>query len=190
MIIPGNISASNLITWESSNYWIYTYWNYYPWTSKSLVQNYSLSTNEFTAHCHEATNSYFACNDNKVYTILHNNPPTAFATTWYICTLMYEAGVWEDLELDKIKISHITNWWSVKIYARTSDTASYTLIKTIDNTTAKKTYISVNEIIQAGVSLWTFNEIQFKIELTRWATVTNNPKVKRFTSWFNITNNF
>jgi hypothetical protein len=31
-----------------------------------------------------------------------------------------------------------------------------------------------------------FNKIQFKIELIRWSTESNTPKVKRFTGLFNI----
>lgn len=181
-------------SWQSDDFGIYTYGNYFPWTAKSLVQSYWLWSDSFLYHAHNSVFSYFACNDDKVYKIDHSNPPGEFASEWYITTLVYDGGaLWDSLSLDKIKMAFKTNWGAIKIYARTSFTSSSTfhLIKTIDNSTywqERHCHITINEIIRSGVSLWEFQEIQFKIVLERGVSTSNNPICKRFTAWFKVNN--
>lgn len=119
---------------ESSNYGIYTYGNYYPGTPKSLVQEYSLSTNKFLWHAHSSNFSYFANNDGKVYKIYHANPPTLFASTGYIVSQMYEGNILEEKSIEKIKVGFKLNASGdlIKIYLRNEMGGSWQLAKTIN----------------------------------------------------------
>ena len=193
----GILYMSGWSSWQSSNKWIYTYWNYYPWQSLSLVQSLSLSNDDFLFHAHKTATSYFACQDDKVYTMSHNTDSVDYAMSWYITSLVYEPRWWEELEIDKIKVAFETNWWSIKIYARTSfDWASYTLLKEITNSfywtntnkTKDKCFISKEEIMRLWVSFGNFTAIQYKIELIRGATAWNTPRLKSFTAFHNILN--
>jgi hypothetical protein len=181
---------------ESTNYWVYTYGNYYPWTSKSLVQQYSKSTDKITWHCHSTSSSYFACNDDKVYQIEHNNPPTAsiyYNASWYIVSQMYQWIVWEEKTIKKIKV-----WFSldvgssIKIYLRKAMGWIWQLAKTIDYATySSKKWLSIpaSEL----VSLWLGNiwELQTKIELLPWTSGGNNTytsTINRMTTYFDVSN--
>ena len=182
-------------SWESSNYWIYTYWNYYPWTAKSLVQSYSLANDWFMHHTHSDTESYFACDDNKVYKISHNNPPSVYASTWYVVTHLYQSFLWEEKSFNYMKIWFKLNWWEIKIYARTSmDLISGTdwiLIKTITNDeywSKKFCRLDKNELNNNWKILWTFNELQLKFVLTPSADLTKTPELYQPTTWLTITN--
>ena len=175
-------------TGESSNYGIYTYGNYYPWTSKSLVQSYSLGVNSFLFHVHSWAASYFANNDDKVYKIEHNNPPTTnwMATSWYVTTLMYEGNVWEELTFLKTILAYeLETGTSIKLYCRTNFGVSWNLIKEITDNTKKHIRISANEI--QSLNLGKFYGIQFKIELIGNSYYT--PKAKRLTTYLNVVNN-
>jgi len=172
---------------QSDEYGVYTYGNYFPWTSKSLVLNYALSTNRFTFHAHSEVYSYFACVDNKVYKIEHNNPPTSFADSGYVVSEVHNGAIWEELSLEDLRIAFETNGGTIKIYVRTSFDvwASFLLIKEItsaDYGTKKYCKVNRNEWLST-VSLGSQEEYQFKIELIRWATTTSTPVVKRFTAF-------
>ena len=177
-------------TWQSDNYWVYTYGNYYPWTARSLVQSFSWAVS-FIYQCHKSTLSYFATADNKVYTISHNNPPSAYAASWYVVTNMYQGFIWEEKSFNYMKLWFKLNWWEVKIYARTDISASWKLIKTIDNATywsKKSVRIDKNEVMESGSELWTLNELQLKIELISSAWGANTPEVYNPTTWLTSTN--
>jgi len=183
-------------SWQSQNEWIYTYWNYYPWTKKSLVQSYSwLNIQWFLQQVHTDQTSYFAANNNKVYTISHINPPS-YVATWYVITNMYQGFIWEEKNLNFLKVWFKLNGWSIKIYARTemnlSVETTWNLIKTIDNATywsKKSVRIDNNEVIRSWVNLWTFNEIQFKFELNSDIWWWNTPLLYNTTVWLTTLNN-
>ena len=170
---------------ESDNYWVFTYGNYYPWTPKSLTQSYSHnSTNKVLMHVHDSASSYFATQDDKVYQIIHNNPPTNYATSGYVVSQMYEWNSWEEYTFDRSLIAFdLQTWTSIKIYYRTEIGGSWNLAKTIDYATYGAKHhcvLSANEVIGAWVTLWVFSTLQIKIEL-----IANNgytPKCKRITT--------
>lgn len=172
-------------TWESDNYGIYTYWNYYPWTAKSLVQSYSLSTNRFTFHSHWITVSYFACVDDKVYKINHENPPT-FATSWYVISQVYEGIQWEQKNFVKMELGFkLENQTYFKIYIRKEIWDAWKDLKTIDYSTywsKRSARIFKNEFVNL---LWNFNSLQIKLELF-WST-TKTPIIKRVTTFLEVT---
>lgn len=183
------------LTWQSSNYWVYTYGNYYPWASKGLVQEFSWwATNKFLWHCHWISNSYFACLDNKVYAVTHLNPANDawlwiyYASSGYIVSPMYQGNLWEEKTFTKTKVAFkLETNSSIKIYARTDFSASFVQIKEIDYATywsKKHCTIFKNEITSA---LGNFNEFQLKIELIAWSTwaLTNNktPEICRVTTF-------
>lgn len=84
-------------SWESNSPWVYTYWNYYPWTLKSLVQEYWTWTSQFMMHCHSTISTYFACANSKVYINYYNNPPYNwwYSTNWYVVSNLYEWNLWK-----------------------------------------------------------------------------------------------
>lgn len=172
-------------TWESNNYWIYTYWNYYPWTPKSLVQSYSLSTNRFTFHSHSIATSYFANVDNKVYKINHNNPPT-FATSWYVVSQVYEWNQWEEKTFIKMEVAFkLETWTYFKIYIRKDIWDTWKDLKTVDNATygsKRKVKIFKNEFSNLT---WNFNSLQIKLELF-WSS-DKTPIIKRVTTFLQVT---
>lgn len=177
-------------TWQSNNYGVYTYWNYYPWTARSLIQSYSW-VEKFQQHCHKDTLSYFATVDDKVYTISHNNPPSTYATSGYVVTNMYQGFIWEEKSFNYMKLWFKLNWWEIKIYARTDMWATWNLFKTIDNTAywnVKSIRIDKNEVMESGTELWTLNEVQLKFELFSSAWGTNTPEVYQPTTWLTSTN--
>jgi len=178
------------LTWESSNFWVYTYWNYYPWSAKSLVQSYSWP-NSFLHHCHKNTTSYFADTNNKVFTISHNNPPSDYAASWYVVTNLYQGFMWEEKAFNYMKVWFELNWWEIKIYARTSMWWGWALIKTIDDATywsKKSLRLDKNELMDNSVSLWTFNELQLKFLLTPSSWWANTPKLYQPTTWLTVIN--
>jgi len=170
-------------SWESSNYGIYTYGNYYPWARKSLVQSHSWTSNAFLWHCHSETNSYFACADDKVYKVSHNNPPTSYATNWYIESWVYQGDVWSEMNFDKVRIGYKLNGGTIIVKVRTGFWNTWKTIKTITDGSAK--LITTNEV---NTALWTwlgnFYEFQVRLELTSW---TWTPIVRRCTTWLNTT---
>lgn len=172
-------------TWESTNYWIYTYGRFYPWTPKSLVQQYSGTTSAFLHHCHSSTTSYFACSDNKVYTIEHNNPPENYATSGYIVSQMYQWNLWEEKNFSKIRVWFILNGGAIDIYVRTSFGASFwTSIATISWTTSKGILINNNQLLSKWIG--SFYELQYKFVLTpSWGGA--SPVLSRVTTFLNTT---
>lgn len=180
-------------TGESSNYGIYTYGNYYPWTAKSLVQSYSGTTTSFIFHAHWLATSYFACNDDKVYQVEHNNPPTTlgYASSWYVVSTVYEGQVWEELKFNKIILGYkLPNGTQIKLYIRKDTWDSWNLVKTLTYATDwdKKGYIlHANEM----KSLWfgNFYSFQIKAELIPDNTYAYSPILKRITAFLTpITN--
>lgn len=202
-ILQWNISIREWIvyiswgqSWESYNYWIYTYWNYYPGAPKSLVQEYSWwSLGVFGFHSHWVGISYFSCSDWNIYSIEHNNPPSInkYATTWYVVTHMYQWNIWEDKKINKIKVwFEVPTSSSIKIYLRSSFGWLWILAKTIDNATYwdKKWLIIFNSEL-SSLGIWNFNEIQMKIELNQWLTAFDfdTPTVFRITTFMEVVNN-
>lgn len=193
-IREGIVYISGGKTGQSDNYGVYTYGNYFPWTPKSLVQQFTLPARVLW-HAHEITESYFACTDDKVYKVQHNSALLEHADSGYIVSLVYDGGLlWEEMNLSRIKTAFKLNWWEIKLYVRTTFDGSWRLFKTIDNFTygaSRKCYIYLQEINEALSSpLWSFQEIQFKFELTRAVWVAQStPILKRFTAWFETTNN-
>ena len=195
-IREGLVYISWGLTWESSNYWIYTYWNYYPWANRSLVQSFSGTTNQFLHHCHKRITSYFSSDDNKVYTVDNNNPPNVYADSWYVVTNIYQWFLWEEKAFNYMKLGFKLNWWEIRVYARTSmdltSATAYTLIKTIDNATYwDKKYVRIdkNELMSNWASLGTFNELQFKFELIPNPAKTKTPELYQPTTWLTVINN-
>lgn len=182
-------------TGESSNYGIFTYGNYYPWTQKSLVQQYSLSTNAFSFHCHSTAESYFANADGKIWYIEHNNPPTTtgMATSGYIVSQMYQWFLWEEKTFKKMKIGFkLETNTSILIYLRTSLWGSWSLAKTLDYATywtKKWATIIANEI--TSLALGNFNELQMKIVLNYWGAwqISKTPTVSRVVTFLEVVNN-
>ena len=176
-------------SWESSNYWIYTYWDYLPWTAKSLIQEYSWTIYSFTFHCHKATLSYFATTQNKIYSISHNNPPSLYASSWYIVTEFYKWQWWEEMKYNKILVWFKLNTWWIKVYCRTDIDDSFVLIYYMDNSnTGIKKWINIVKTQFNVLNIKNFTEIQFKIELLAWTSNTLSPKVWRFTAYLDSTN--
>lgn len=175
---------------ESSNYGVYTYGSYYAGTPKSLVQQYSGTTNLFYMHCHSTAESYFACADGKVYYIEHNNPATTTgnATSGYLVTQIYQGNIWEEKAISKIEVGFkLETGTSIALYLRTTMWWSWTLVKTIDNatySTKKKVRISKTEIM--GIWLGQYNEIQMKIVLN-WSSY-YTPTVLRVTTFMEVLN--
>ena len=185
------------LSWESNKYWVYTYGNYYPWTPKSLVQEYWINwTQQFTYHCHTINISYYACNDWKVYKSDCNNPPANwYATSWYVVSKLYEGNLWEEKVIKKIKIwFELETATSFKIYLRKNIWDTFLLAKTVDsiwtnNYDWKKSLIIYENEIKS-LWLWIFNTIQVKIELFRWTSwyKTKKPVVKRITLFMDTVN--
>lgn len=182
-------------TGQSNNYWIYTYWNYFPWTKKSLTQSYSLSSDRFTFHAHNSVYSYFACRDNKVYRIEHNNPPATYASEWYVDTLVYKWWMWEDMFYKVSKMAFDLNGWQVELYARTSFWTSdiFVLLTTLDNATywsKKKAILLKSELVEEAIAEFgEFTEIQFRIKIIRGASQNRTPVFKRKTTLLTINEN-
>lgn len=163
--------------------WVYTYWQYYPWTPKSLSLSYSMLDDEaFQHHCHTESFSYFSRTDNKVYKISHWQTWLTYADSWYIITYMFQWNVWQDMFFKIQKLRYSLNWWQIKLYTRLSKNDTFSLYKTI--TEANIIDIWPNEFNVTNYP--DFNEIQFKIELIKWVSWT--PEVKRNTTWFTLTN--
>lgn len=189
-IRKGMIYISGWGTGESSNYGIFTYWLYYPWTPKSLVQQYSLSTNAFSFHCHSTAESYFYNADGTVYYIEHNNPPTTtgMATSGYVVSHIYQGNTWEDLVITKMKCGFKLELNTyIEIYVRSNLWGTWLLAKTIDYATywvKKQCTIFVNEL----KALWigNINELQVKIKLF-WNSY-YTPTVRRFTTFMEVVN--
>ena len=178
------------LSWESNNYWIYSYGNYYPWTSKSLVQEYSKSTSRFTFHCHDTSNSYFVCTDWKVYVISHNNPPSTYATSWYLTSHFYQWNVFDEMTFVKMKVWFKLNTGEIKIYVRTDFNSNWSLLKTITSAIYNtKKWITIMPNDMKTLWLWNFYELQIKFELYSWTTWTKTPKLTRSTVWLNTLDN-
>lgn len=176
-------------SWESTNYWVYTYWNYYPWTAKSLVQSYSWTTSGFLQQCHSVSNSYMACANNKVYVTSHNNPPSVYNTTGYLVSQIYQGNVWEELEFNRMKVWFKLNWWQIDIYVRTDFTWNFVLLKSIttaEYSSVKFCKITPNDFL--ALNLWFFSELQIKVILTAKSNKTASPILKRITTWLNSLN--
>lgn len=174
---------------QSSNYWIYSYWNYYPWTPRSLVQEFSWTTTKFKFHTHTIATSYFADANNKVWYVTFDNPALVYPTKWYIVTKMYDWIQWEEYSRQKIEVAYkLVDWSSIKIYIRTDFDDDFTLLKTLtfsDNWNEKNYTINWDEI--QALELWNFNEVQLKIELYKGTSWT--PEIKRITSFLEVINN-
>lgn len=183
-IREGIVYISGGKSWESSNYGVYSYWNYYPWTRKSLVLSFSKSTNAFMWHCHSEATSYFACADNKVYQASHNNPPDDYATSGYVESLMYQWDVWNEMNFKEMRIGYKLNGGTIVVKVRTSFWWTWKTIKTITDESAKK--ITSNELITALAAspLWNFYEFQVRLEMTPW---TWSPVIRRCTTWLTTT---
>lgn len=159
-------------TWASSEYWIYTLWNYYPWQPISLVQSYTWWNNKFLQHCHLWPTSYFACVDNKVYTVEHNDPPTNYAPSGYIEELVYMGDDWEEVEFEWLKIAFKLNWWTINIYVREDIGKTYQLLKSIDSTYNNEEKLTIYKSEFINLWIWFLTKYQFKFELVKWATGT------------------
>lgn len=176
--------------WLSTDkYGIFTYWNYFPWTNKSLVMSYCGTDDySFTHHCHRLTESYFASNDNKVYKISNANPSATYQPTWYLEIHIYQWFNWEDKTFNKLKIWFKLNWWQIDIYARTDFTSAYSLIKSITTAeygSVKRCYLYANWLANA---LWTFNELQLKYVLIAKWDKTASPILYPPTTWLDVVN--
>lgn len=191
-VFSSNISIRNWMvyiswwkSWQSTNYGIYTYWTYYPWTDNSLVQSYTWTTYSFKFHAHTIPLAFFADSNNKVWKIDFENPPAFWYSNWYLVTRMEQWNAWEEKLFKKAKIWFLLqNWSSISIYCRTDISASWKLLKTIDYATyssKKKVDILATEI--SKLQLWNFTEIQFKFTLTAWNSSNYTPIVKRFTAF-------
>jgi len=169
---------------ESSNYWVYTYGNYYAGTKKSLVQSFSLWSNAFYWHCHSESQSFFACVDDKVYKVSHNNPPADYATSGYVVSAMYQGDVWNEMNFKEMRLGYQLNGGSIVVKVRTSFWWSWKTIKTITDWNAKK--ITANELIKSleWSPLWSFYEFQVRLDLTPWSW---SPLVKRCTTFLQTT---
>lgn len=186
------VYISGWLSGESSNYGIYSYGNYYPGTAKSLVQEYSLSTNKFLWHVHSSNRWYFANTDDKVYYVDYGNPPGSYATTGYIVTQMYEWNILEEKAIRKIKIGYNISNDTIAIYLRKELWASWVLAKTLTSTdywTKHTATIGGNEIM----ALWTGNfwTLQMKIEITAslsWPTSWQQTCVKRVVVYMDAVN--
>lgn len=177
-------------SWESSNYWIYTYWNYFPWTPKSLVQQFSWTTSQFKYQAHTTDRTYFACADNKVYYIIHDFIPINYASSWYIITKLYEENAWEEKKITKIKVwFKLQTQSSIKIYIRKEVWDSWLLVKTIDYTTYQnKRTCTISPAEINSVNLWNFTTLQIKSELIAWTSTDYTPILKRITTFMETVN--
>jgi len=180
---------------ESTLNGVYTFGNYYPWTPKSLVQQYSAPNwVNFLFHIHDLATSYFAADNSKVYTIEHNNPPffNGYATTGYVVTQVHEGNSWEEKEISKIKVWF--NLWSgdsIKVYIRKYLTDAWLLAKTIDATyySGKKSAIIYPKDIE-GLTFSKSETLQLKLEITSGGTAHTIPTaIKRVTVFMNVVNN-
>lgn len=197
-LLSGNMSIRKSIvyisggwSWESSNYGIYTYGLYYPWTPKSLVQQYSLSTNAFSFHCHSTAESYFANADGKVWYIEHNNPPTTtgYATSGYVDSQIHQGNIWEEKSFKKMKVGFKLQLNSyIEIYVRTSLGATWLLAKTISYATySTKKQVTVFENELKALWIGNFNELQVRIKM--YGSSYYTPTVLRVTTFLEVVNN-
>lgn len=174
---------------ESDNYWVFTYGNYYPWTQKSLTQSYSHnSTNKVLMHVHDIAASYFATQDDKVYQVTHNNPPTNYATSWYVISQIYSWNIWEEMKIDRIKVwFSLELWTSFKIWHRKEIWGTWKLVKEFDYATfSSRNWYTISYRDFAAQNIWNMYTWQIKIEL-----FSNNgytPIIKRVTTFYTTIN--
>lgn len=167
------------ISWANKEWiqGIFSYGNYYPWYDKWLVLEYAKSTtsdsNYFTHQAHSTNKSYFACVDNKVYSVLYLNPTTPYFNNGYVITKKW---IWNWLHtLKSVDYMYVWYklevWTSISIYARPWDWnwAFGKLLKTISITTetpATQKWIRIEANEFQSVDLWDFYEIELKFVLS------------------------
>lgn len=177
---------------ESTQNWIYTYGNYYPGTSKSLVQSYGTGNWTFLVHTHTSNNSYFADSNSKVWTTDYNNPPFYwYATTGYVVSQIYEGNIWEEKKLTKIKVGFkLSAGDTINIYIRKELGNSWTLAKTINNTNySGKKHCTITSAELNALNFGTFNTIQMKMEIVSGGTSHAIATcVKRVTTFMEVIN--
>lgn len=158
---------------------IYSVGNYYPWFPVSLVWEYYTDwNNRFLWHAHTESTSYFACTDDKVYSVTHSNDfvNNDYVSTAYITTKRW---VWNGIHTLK-SIDYMWVWYklesgtNIEIYASDWDGTYNKLLKTISDTTKKWVRIEANEF--ASVDLWDFYELELKVILTT-TNPSNTPKI-------------
>ena len=168
---------------ESTNYGVYTYWNYYPGTPKSIIQQYSLGVNQFYMHSHSTAESYFACADGKVYYIEHNNPATTtgVASTGYVISHIYQGSILNEMAINKIRIGFkLPTATTINIYLRDNLGGAWLLAKTIN--TAGYAWVKTVTVYESEINdIWigNFNELQVKLEMFWSGSLT--PIIKRCT---------
>ena len=157
------------ISWARNwTYWVYTYGNYFPWYSQSLVLEHPHPTDDrILWHTHIASESYFAAADNKVYVLNHNNPSSNLNTTWYIESLVWNGWAWNQFIKKSIDYAYVwfddATWTeSINIYARANGWA-YKLLKTISNNSEQ--WVRIDKTEFQSIWLWDFFDLEYKIVL-------------------------
>lgn len=174
------------ITWQDKFLadCLYSYWNFFPWTSKSLIPENSWIL--FNKIWFWNQTIYWYANDawwTNIWTIyakstLFNSTPNAqwfiysYAMTWnyWLYTEKALKSIYVSYNLytdtDSIKIYVKKDWWP---YSLNSDWR--TLLKTITWTDYKAKRwcrISTNEIW--AINLWNFYQLEYKVELNAGST--------------------
>lgn len=177
---------------ESTQYGVYTYGNYYPGTSKSLVQSFGTGNGTFLFHTQSTTSSYFADSNSKVWTSSHTNPPfVGYATTGYVVSQIYEGNIWEEKKITKIKVGFkLSAGDTINLYIRKELGNAWTLAKTINNTNySGKKHCSITSAELNALNFGTFNTIQMKMEIVSGGTSHAIATcVKRVTTFMEVVN--
>ena len=132
-------------------------------------------TDNFLSHTHSSATSYFACSNNKVYSISHNDVPSTYINNGYLITKKWTGnGIHTKKSIGYMYAWYIlpSSSYSIKIYAR-KDNWSFRLLKTITDNTQRWVMITASEF--SAVDLWDLYELQLKFELIWPANPTDTP---------------
>lgn len=186
------ISGGRSWAWEEG---VYTYGNYYPGTNKSLSRIIN-DSDIILLHAHDSQYSYFTtATNNKIYKIEHGVVPSnlGYVSTGNLQTLMINGQMIEEFSIKKIKIAYkLKTGTSIGVYIRKDESASFSLIKTLDFATygGKKSYTIVQQEISSA-NLWNMEEFQIKLVLnawSNWSIYAYTPSVGRVVAYADIVN--
>jgi len=170
------------IMWENK-LWedcLYSYWNYYPWTPKSLMPENSWQSfdkiysdvNNLYGYIDDVTEfwNWVIYSKSFLYDWDEEDSWTiySYAITWnywgYTFKSIKEIDVFYTLLSSSkyIKIYIKTTWWP-----NANNTTGRTLIKTINNTLVRWIKIYSSEL--TALWIWIFNQFEYKVELGSWA---------------------
>lgn len=173
------------ISWiNTTDEYIYKYWNYYPWFNQELVP-FLKAPDRIISFNSNVSSLYIWCINNIVYSIELNSVPTNYNTDWEIISMLedfWSPETKKSLQEIQLAYDNTNTWLSQRsgkfiIYARKSLTDSWTTIRdTWNKSDIWVIRIDANELI--SLWFWDFYQIQFKIKL-QWITTSYTPFFKK-----------